>query len=161
MMDFCFAVEKPLGRLAKWLRILGFDTLYEPDLPEGSFNGLEPERILLTQRTPIRQERAGQPQVVIRSDHYWEQLLEVVRAAGITAGSIRPFSRCICCNSEIKPAAKADVQGKVPDYVWETHAVFRICPGCRRIYWSGSHLERSMARIRSLFNGQPLDALCP
>jgi len=152
-MGLCFAAEKTLGKLAKWLRILGFDTLYEPDLPEGLFKDFEPERILLTRRHPIRQESTGHSHVVIRSDHYWEQLLEVVRAVGITAESIRPFSRCIRCNSAIGPAAKAGLQGKVPDYIWETHDVFRVCPGCRRIYWPGSHMEHGMGRIRSLFDG--------
>jgi len=153
MTDFCFAVAKPLGRLAKWLRMLGFDTLYEPDLPQGFFNGFETERILLVRRLPSRQDRTGYSHVVIRSDHYWEQLLELVRAVGITAESIRPFSRCIRCNSAIKPAAKAGLYGKVPDYIWETHDEFRVCPGCRRIYWPGSHIERSLGRIRSLFDG--------
>ena len=150
-MELCFAAEKTLGRLAKWLRILGFDTLYEPDLAAGYFSGLEPNRTLLTRRAPFPLGRIDTPHVVIRADHYWDQLVEVVQAAGITAESIRPFSRCIRCNSAIMPSGKADLQGKVPDYVWETHDVFRICRGCQRIYWSGSHVERSMEKIRSLF----------
>jgi uncharacterized protein with PIN domain len=152
-MEVCFAAEKTLGKLAKWLRILGFDTLYEPDLPVGYFSGLEPNRMLLTRRALCRQSRTDNPYVMIRTDHYWNQLIEVVKAAGIRAESIQPFSRCICCNSAIMPANKADLQGKVPDYVWETHDVFRICQRCQRIYWAGSHIERSMERIRCLFNG--------
>lgn len=153
-MDFCFAADHTLGKLAKWLRILGFDTFYPVDIDIKFLNSLEPDRIILTRRTLCRPEGHTEiPVVVIRSDHYWEQLLEVVRAVGMRAESIRPFSRCICCNSAIQPAVKADLQGKVPDYIWETNDFFRICPGCRRIYWSGSHVERSMERIRSLFDG--------
>jgi len=148
-----FAAEKTLGRLAKWLRILGFDTLYEPDLPAGYFSGLEPDRTFLTRREPCRRSRTGNPYVVIQTDHYWDQLLEVIRAVGIRAESVRPFSRCIRCNSEIMPVNKADLQGKVPDYIWETRDVFKICRGCQRVYWSGSHIERSMERIRCLFTG--------
>ena len=155
-MGVCFAAEKTLGRLAKWLRILGFDTLYEPDLPAGYFGGLESSRLLLTRRATGRQGRTGNPYVVIRTDHYWDQLGEVIQAVGMTAESIQPFSRCIRCNSAIISANKADLQGKVPDYIWETHDVFRICQRCQRIYWSGSHIERSMERIRCLFNGKIL-----
>jgi len=125
-MELCFAVEKTLGRLAKWLRILGFDTLYEPDLPAGYFSGLEPSRLLLTRRTPCRQSRTVNPHLVIRTDHYWDQLAEVIQAVDMTAESIQPFSRCIRCNSAIISANKSDLQRKLPDYNLETHDVFRI-----------------------------------
>lgn len=151
-MELCFAAEKTLGRLAKWLRILGYDTLFEPDLPAGYFMLLEPNRLLLTRRTPCRQHRTVNPYLVIRTDHYWDQLGEVIRAAGMKAESIQPFSRCIRCNSAIISANKADLQGKVPDYIWETQDGFKTCQGCQRIYWPGSHIERSMERIRCLFN---------
>ena len=152
-LEFRFAAERTLGRLAKWLRILGFDTLYEPDLTAGYFIGLESNRIILIRRAPYRQSHTDNPFVVIRTDHYWDQLVEVVQAVGITAECIQPFSRCIRCNSTLMPANKADLQGKVPDYVWETHHEFRICQGgCQRIYWAGSHIERSIERIRDLFN---------
>ena len=152
-MELCFAADRTLGKLAKWLRILGFDTLYEPDLPAGCFSELEPDRVLLTRRATLRQIRTENPYIIIRSDRYWDQLVEVVKAAGITPESIRPFSRCIPCNATILPADKAELQGKVPDYVRETHQVFRICPECQRIYWAGTHIERSMQKIRCLFNG--------
>jgi len=151
-MDFCFAADKTLGKLAKWLRILGFDTLYGPDLPAGCLGGLEPERILLTRRSFRRRSPTGPSCVVIRSDQYGEQLVEVVQAVGVRADSIRPFSRCIRCNSPIIPIGKANLKGKIPDYIWETHDAFRTCPGCQRIYWAGSHVERCTERIRHLFN---------
>ncbi|MDF1591355.1 MAG: Mut7-C RNAse domain-containing protein [Desulfobacterales bacterium] len=152
-MALCFAAEKTLGRLAKWLRILGFDTLFEPDLPAGYFSGLEPERLLLTRRKTCRQSRTDNACVVIRTDHYWDQLGEVIQAVGMTAESIKPFSRCICCNSAIISVDKAHLHGKVPDYIWETHDVFKFCRRCQRVYWPGSHIERSMERITCLFNG--------
>lgn len=152
-MRLCFAADETVGRLAKWLRILGFDTWFEPDMPAGSFSGLEPDRILLTRRGSNRlQDRSDHPCVVIQSDHYRHQLLEVIRAVGMTADCIQPFSRCIRCNAATAAADKSDLQEKVPDYVWETHDVFSICPACRRVYWKGSHIERSMERIRRLFN---------
>ncbi|MEW6672649.1 MAG: Mut7-C RNAse domain-containing protein [Thermodesulfobacteriota bacterium] len=152
-MELCFAADKTLGRLAKWLRLLGFDTLYEPGFQAEDSSGLEPNRILLTRGAPDRRNRRDNPCIVIRSDHYRDQLAEVVRALGLTSASIRPFSRCIRCNSAIMPAGKEGLQGKVPDYIWETHDAFKICQGCQRIYWPGSHIERSLERIGCLFNG--------
>jgi len=151
-MELCFAADKTLGKLAKWLRILGFDTTYDPDLPAGCFGELEPERVLLTRRSDFRKGRRENPYLVIRSDNYWKQLAEVVKALDITAESIRPFSRCISCNAITRSADKADLQGKIPDYVWETHDEFRSCPECHRIYWAGTHIEHSLERFRSLFN---------
>jgi len=156
MMNLCFAADKTLGRLAKWLRILGFDTLYDPGLPAGCFSNLEPNRMLLLRNAPLRRDPKEYPYIVIRSDHYWEQLVEVIQAAGITPGLIRPFSRCIRCNATIISAKKEDLQGKIPDYVWQTHDRFCICQGCQRIYWAGSHIERSMERIRCLFESNLL-----
>ena len=152
MMDLCFAADKTLGRLAKWLRILGFDTLYDPGLPAGCFSNLESNRTLLLRRDPLRRDPNDHSYIVIRSDHYWEQLVEVIRAAGITPELIQPFSRCIRCNATLMPAKKEYLQGRVPDYVWQTHDRFCICRGCQRIYWAGSHIERSMERISGLFN---------
>ena len=70
-MEVCFAAEKTLGKLAKWLRILGFDTLYEPDLPVGYFSGLEPNRMLLTRRALYRQSRTDNP---YRAQHGKDQM---------------------------------------------------------------------------------------
>lgn len=151
-MEFCFAAERTLGKLVKWLRVLGFDTLYEPEQTPLCFSELEPKRILLTRRTSCRDKTwDGHRFVVIRSDHYWDQLIEVIRATEITVASIRPFTRCIRCNTPLRSIKKMELQGKVPDYIWETHNTFKTCRRCRRIYWAGSHIERSAERIKGLF----------
>lgn len=150
-MDFCFAAESSLGKLVKWLRILGFDTLYEPDCKEEVFRLLEPGRILLT-RQAIKHHKPSVPRCIrICSDHYTKQLLEVIRVLGIGPATIKPFSRCIRCNTAITLVEKEGLQGKVPDYIWETHDKFKICYGCQRIYWSGSHFKRAKEKIQTLF----------
>jgi uncharacterized protein with PIN domain len=149
--NFCFAAEKMLGRLAKWLRILGFDTWYEQD-SGFEMGAAEPDRIVLTRRSGRRQLRPGRPHVVvIHSDHYMDQLAELIDATGMTLESVKPFSRCIRCNHPIVAVAKAAVRGAVPDYVWDTHDAFKTCVNCRRIYWRGSHIEHTFERIRELF----------
>jgi uncharacterized protein with PIN domain len=151
-MNLCFAAEKTLGKLAKWLRILGFDTLYESDFPNSSLLDLsDPERILLT-RTQIIREKISSPNLIfITSDHPFEQLKEVIEALDLKRTDTRPFSRCLRCNTPIEPIDKDSVRNDVPDYIWETHNAFQVCIKCRKIFWPGSHTKRSMNLIKELF----------
>jgi hypothetical protein len=75
-----------------------------------------------------------------------------VDQAGIEQNAIRLFSRCIHCNLPIDKIDKNEVYGLVPDYIWETHDAFNRCNQCKRIYWSGSHAERSMDMIKLIFD---------
>ena len=152
-MNPCFAVDKSLGTLAKWLRILGYDTTCEP---EGSgtefFARLEDYRILITRSKKIKKMGGRHPLVFIRSNLLIEQLKQVVGQIGIGPDDARPFSRCIHCNIPIGEVNKNDVYGLVPDYIWETHDEFNRCRQCKRIYWPGSHAERSREMIDNLFS---------
>jgi len=152
-MSFCFAVDKSLGTLAKWLRILGFDTAYGPDISSSQLcELLKDHRILITRTKKIQKMFASYPQVFIIPDSLFEQLKQIVDHLGIHPGDIRPFSRCIHCNLPIDEIDKKDVYGLVPDYIWETHDKFSRCRQCERIYWSGSHAKRALEQIKKLFN---------
>lgn len=151
--DICFTAEATLGRLAKWLRILGFDTLYTPDvLNKETVNDRRKNRILLTRTERIRDQDALQPLVFIISNNPFEQLEEVVKELELVASDIKPFSRCIRCNTRIQQVDKDAVRGKVPDYIWETHDMFQACRQCRRIYWAGSHTRQSYEIIKRIFD---------
>lgn len=149
-MNLCFAVEKTLGKLAKWLRLLGFDTRFESARPKQAPERLS-GRIFLTRTKRNLGKRNFSKCLLIESDHLDDQLREVVHALNITFESIHPFSRCIQCNTEIRQIEKEAVWGKVPDYVWETQDRFSLCVRCNRIYWSGSHFFRGMGKIAQLF----------
>jgi len=152
-MDPCFAADRNLGKLAKWLRILGFDTLYESDISAGRFyEQVGPGRILLTRTEKNRKRFTTQRVIIVTSDHPMSQLREVLDETGITKDDVRLFSRCIRCNSAIDPIGKEDVYGLVPDYIWETCDKFQICRRCGRIYWKGSHWHRSWERVKWLFH---------
>jgi hypothetical protein len=151
--DICFAAEVTLGKLAKWLRILGFDTLYEPDVTGiGFVDDRVKSRILLTRTERIRNGNTTQKLLFIKSNNPFDQLREVISAIGIVPKETQPFSRCIRCNTRIQQVEKESVQGMVPDYIWETHATFHTCSICRRIYWSGSHTKRNHDIIQRLFD---------
>ena len=152
-MNHFFAADKSLGTLAKWIRILGYDTTCEP---EGSvtvfYARLEDYSILITRSKKIKKMCGGRHHVFIRSNRLIEQLKQVVGQIGIGPDDTRPFSRCIHCNIPIGEVNKNDVYGLVPDYIWETHDEFNRCRQCKRIYWPGSHAERSREMIDNLFS---------
>jgi len=148
-----FAADRTLGTLAKWLRILGFDTICELEISTKLFfDSLEGTRILLTRTKKIQEKFNTHRTVFIKSNFLDEQLKQVVNEIGINRAEIRPFSRCIQCNLPIVEISKDDAYGLVPDYIWETQEIFNKCSQCERIYWRGSHAERSMERINQLFS---------
>jgi uncharacterized protein with PIN domain len=145
-----FQADRPLGKLAKWLRLLGFDTVWPGDPPPAASDET-PVRILLTR------SRRGRPPPGVRvlfvaANDPCRQLQQLVADLGIRWSDTRPFSRCIRCNLPIVAIGREAVRDKVPDYVWATHENFNTCSGCGRIYWPGSHTRRSLERMRKLFD---------
>jgi hypothetical protein len=148
-----FAAEKTLGRLAKWLRLLGFDTLYEFESSGKKFiEILENDRILLTRTRRIQKQFASRKLIFVESDHLAQQLKQIFRELDINAVQTRPFSRCLQCNTSIVIVEKTTIWGRVPDYIFDTHDRFQKCPECDRIYWPGSHTRRSLEKIRQLLD---------
>jgi uncharacterized protein with PIN domain len=151
--DICFTAETTLGKLAKWLRILGFDTVCQTGVSGKEF--LYPagkNRILLTRTKKVRDRGTDNKLVFIKSNDPLEQVREVLQTLGIGAADTRPFSRCSRCNILTRQVDKDTVHSCVPDYVWETNHAFQICSRCRRIYWPGSHLKRSNEIIERFFD---------
>ena len=152
-MNPSFAAEKTLGKLAKWLRLLGFDTLVEPEITDERFiETLENDRIVLTRTQRTKKQLVSRKFIFIESDHLEKQLNQVVQELGLKVADTRPFSRCLRCNLQIVAVAKDSVWGRVPDYIFQTHDLFQECPRCGRIYWPGSHTQRSLEKIRTLFD---------
>lgn len=151
--SYRFLAEATLGKLAKWLRLLGFDTCYHRG---AGLDDVDQEclrhRILLTRTRRTGERFAGHPVVYIQKDRAEDQLEEVVSALALSRKDLKPFSRCLRCNRSTRPVSREKVRGKVPDYVWQTAQRFTTCEGCERIYWPGSHTDRALDRIRALFS---------
>lgn len=148
----CFAAEKTLGKLAKWLRLLGFDTIYEPEVAAEEFvQKLENDRILLTRTRRTRRKSPTYKLIFVHSDNWAEQLKQIILELGLKAAQTRPFSRCLQCNIPIVSAEKDTLWGRVPDYIFETHDHFLSCPKCGKVYWSGSHTERGLEIVQNFF----------
>jgi uncharacterized protein with PIN domain len=146
-----FAVERTLGRLGKWLRLMGFDTLSELDYPRGDFmRHIGAERIFLT-RTQRLRDSPGRKTLFIRANDPVEQAVDLIRQAAIRAEDLRPFTRCILCNEKTEAVARSAVPRPVPDYVWNSQTHFSACPKCGRVYWRGSHTERALRKLGDIF----------
>jgi uncharacterized protein with PIN domain len=153
-IEYRFLVDKPLGKLAKWLRILGFDAQYSMD-PSGGRSAagqLERKRIFLTRSKKSNPTDPGES-LWIESDIVYEQLKEIIHCLGIERKNIKPFTRCIRCNSPLQRIDKSAIRGRIPDYPWEKHTQFHQCPVCRRIFWPGTHIQRNREIIKRLFIG--------
>ena len=148
-----FVADAMLGRLATWLRILGYDVDYvrveDAALIE---RARETGRILLTRDTGLVRRRDLPPHLLVRSDHVAEQLRQVIRTFHL-APADPSARRCPRCNALVEPRTKAEVFGRVPEFVWSHQDAFWGCPACGRLYWAGSHRRRMDDTIRALIAG--------
>ncbi len=146
-----FLVDAMLGRLATWLRIAGYDAEYFPGEDAALLrHAWRDGRILLTRDTHLLRRRRLPPHLFIQSDHVAEQLRQVVQALHLDLAERTRKRRCLRCNVILEPRDKAEVGGRVPDFVWSHHEEFWRCPRCQRIYWAGSHRQRMEETIRAL-----------
>lgn len=150
-----FAVDVMLGKLAKWLRILGFDAAYStawqiPGLIDAA--RIEGRTILSRNTVLVNRIPASIPYLFIKNDSFWHQLQEVVSHFRLVPDPARFFTRCSLCNSLLIPLPPERVAGRVPEYVLRTQAHFSHCPGCRRIYWNGTHRKRAEDMVREMLS---------
>lgn len=141
--DSKFIADAMLGRLARWLRFLGFDTVYVPGISDRSLIRIarEEARTILTRDTRLVQIKALGSHLLISSNDPFQQLLET-----ITSCKIRQFqllSRCVACNGTLwEIRDKSEMKDSVPEYVFLHYNLFRRCADCGKIYWEGSHPRR-------------------
>jgi hypothetical protein len=145
-----FAADRMLGKLAKWLRVLGQDVIYGEHLTGyGLIRAARAEgRLILTRDRRLKQKQPP-PFILIVSDHYRDQLRQVIENCQLKVGSTI-FSRCLECNAALEPRAKAAVEPLVPPYVFATQEKFSWCPGCRKVYWPATHHQRMMAELERM-----------
>jgi uncharacterized protein with PIN domain len=136
-----------LGRLARWLRILGYDTAWEEHISDEALvrRALDEERIILTRDRSLGSEWRVSGISLVQAEEPVAQLAEVSASFDLGARA-RPFSRCSRCNTELVAADRDTARGRVPPRILERFARFQRCPGCERFYWDGSHTDR-MRRV--------------
>ncbi len=153
-MSLRFVCDRMLGSLCKWLRFLGFDTIYPADVNDKRIDELihKDSRILLTRDRSFA-NKARSRTLLIRSLHRDEQLKEVDREFNIIGLSLEGkllLSRCSVCNHSLNIINKDEIEGLVPRGVYECQDSYWSCPECEKYYWPGTHYMEILNKIETL-----------
>ena len=155
MPDPKFIADFNVGRLAKWLRIAGYDTLFVTDMEDGELvrRAQRENRVILTRDSSIMRRRvvtSGHLKaLLISSDDPRSQLRQVMEEYVLDDG--RGLSRCIECNVPLADVGKEGVRERVPPFVFQTQEEFMECPCCHKLYWRGTHwknMRQELTRMR-------------
>lgn len=146
-----FILDGHLGKLASYLRILGFDVLYVSSAEDDwlAATSAAEKRILLSRDRGLLKRRMVEYGYCVRDSDPHLQLQEVVLRYNLVADA-RPFSRCPRCNGLLRPAEEAEVAGQLLDGTREHFHSFWQCANCRQVYWQGSHYERLEALLEAI-----------
>jgi len=149
-----FLADCNVGRLARWLRALGYDASYHERIGDAELvrEAAAESRVVLTRDRDLTKRRVIQTGVVravlIRDDEVTEQLRQVFAELGLELNEA--LTRCIECNSELQSRPPSTVADRVPPYVRLTQSRYSECPDCGRIYWAGTHWQRMQAVLAGL-----------
>ena len=143
-----FVVDTMLGRLAKWLRIMGMDAHYQSSYKSMEIKGLlKKGRILLTGNRTLKESL--NPSILIHSDRVQYQLMELKKKGLLPATDENWFKRCIICNIPLQSMQMEDPRGRIPEYIINQNIEgIQRCPSCDRYFWPGSHRERMLRQIK-------------
>jgi len=146
-----FIVDFMCGRLAKWLRILGYDTEFYKEHSRSKIlmESLQQQRIILTRDTKLSSKKAYKI-LLIKSDKIRQQIKQVLKELNLKINKEKFFSICSICNKKVVSVEKESVKNLVPAYIYETQSKFYQCPQCKRVYWQGSHLELFSKEIEEI-----------
>jgi uncharacterized protein with PIN domain len=149
-----FVLDVHLGRLAAYLRMLGFDALYQNDYEDEELANLSrrERRILLTRDRGLLKRSAVSHGYLLRESAPRAQLAEVIRRFDLS-GMVAQFTRCLRCNGALEPVAKASVEHRLLPKTRRYYDEFASCRVCGRIYWKGSHYQDMRGRLAHLLAG--------
>ena len=147
-----------MGKLAKWLRVMGYDALFF----EGSSDSqmiaaaMAENRVILTRDTQIMRRRVvanGRLKaILIQSDEPEQQMRQVMDTLRLDC-QFQPFSICLECNQPLVERSREQVKDQVPPYVFQTQSQYMECPACHRIYWRGTHWRAMTKKLEHLVKG--------
>ena len=149
-----FVLDCHLGKLARYLRMLGFDSLFWAHCDDDTLLqiSVQQQRILLTRDLGLLKRRQLARGYYVRATNPRAQVAEVVQRLQLE-NSFQPFSRCIACNGLVEPVRKEDVVDLLPPNTRRYFTEFFQCGSCHRVYWKGSHYERMQEQVQQLCAG--------
>lgn len=145
-----FIADCHLGKLAKYLRLMGFDTLYFPEIDDNELIDLanEEERTILTRDKELYARQKAKC-ILLEATETEKQLIETVRIFQLKKYQLH-FSRCIVCNEPLVPVEKERILHRLPPKVLSSFSHFEICKNCDRVYWHGDHYKRMKAFLKKV-----------
>jgi uncharacterized protein with PIN domain len=151
-----FVLDTMLGKLARWLRAMGYDALYFKVAEDRYLLQLARAegRTLLTRDAKLAR-LAGSEGLLIRTTAVDSQIAEVLERLALPPSGEGLLSRCLECNALLEDRPKEAVRGLVPEYIFATQERFVGCPACARVYWQGSHADRILARLGRVLGSRP------
>ncbi len=147
-----FIVDSNVGKLTKWLRMMGYDTLFFNGRDDSQMvaTALAEGRIILTRDTQIMRRRlitSGRLRaILIKSDEPELQKRQVVEILNLDC-HFKAFTMCLECNQPLEERTEEQVKARVPPYVFQTQHQYMECPACHRIYWRGTHWQAMTRRL--------------
>ncbi|MBI5887713.1 MAG: divalent cation tolerance protein CutA [Deltaproteobacteria bacterium] len=150
-----FYADAMLGKLARWLRTLGYDAAYSRRISDRELveEAVRQGRVILTRDTLLVKRRAAVGRsFFVESGDINEQLRQVDKRFELDAS--RALTRCLRCNTVLRKIERDLIRGGVPAYVYETQKEFSKCPSCGRIYWAGTHREGMIKTLSDIFSGR-------
>lgn len=152
-MEKKFFADAMLGTLARWMRTLGYDVLYDSAIDDTTLllRAAEEGRVVLTKDTLLMKRRLARGRAVfIESEDLSVQLKQVAALFPIEKEKL--LTRCLRCNAMLERVDKQSVKDKVPPFVFSTQNDFSICPACKRVYWGATHRYGMLEDLRKLLS---------
>lgn len=139
-----FICDEMLGKLARWLRVLGYDTRYFKKIDDARLVrlALEEGRSILTRDRRLSQLHLAAGALLLKSDNPLEQLQQVISHFALAREAEARFTRCLACNTLLQEINREAIQDRLWPYIYQTHKEFRFCPTCNKVFWPGTHVRR-------------------
>lgn len=148
---FKFIADAMLGKLARWLRIIGYDVVYESSISDDDLiaRAIREHRVILTMDRKLTERESAKNSLLIKSPYYTEQLRQVINHYNIDYKS-GIFTRCLLCNRPLDVVEKEKIRDRVPPYIYSTQDEFDVCRQCCRVYWSGTHRVKMLEILNKI-----------
>jgi uncharacterized protein with PIN domain len=145
-----FVCDDNLGKLARYLRVGGFDTIFDKNITDGTIIqiSLDEQRHILTRDHRLIERTLVRDYFLIENNLWPDQLRAVMSHFGLRFKKERMFVRCLEDNTVIVPVEKKEIKELVYPFTYKTHDEFRQCPTCKRVYWSGTHITAVTDRLK-------------
>ena len=150
-----FIVDTMLGKLARWLRILGYDAVYESTmtLKELAEMSNSTDTIFITRRKTLPDGLTIKNMLYVPGEKFEDHFRFIIKRFHLDTKEYL-FTRCLHCNVEVKVVEKSVVVGKVPQQSFEGFQEFHECPKCHKIYWGGAHLRNTQKKLEQILIGK-------